>query len=86
MLTSGLWAYSRHPNYFGEVLFWWGLYLFAVAAEPAFWWAIFGPLAMTMLFIFISVPMMEKHLMERKPCYAESRAGVPKLFPWFFVK
>ena len=83
VLKSGLWAYSRHPNYFGEVLFWWGLYLFAVAATPAYWWAIFGPAAMTLLFVFISVPMIEKHMIRRKPGYAESRAGVSKLFPWF---
>jgi steroid 5-alpha reductase family enzyme len=83
VLTSGLWAYSRHPNYFGEVLFWWGLYLFAVAAEPAYWWAIFGPLAMTVLFVFISVPMIEKHMAAGRLDYLKIRTGVPKLLPRF---
>lgn len=86
VLTSGLWAYSRHPNYFGEVLFWWGLYLFAVAAEPAYWWAIFGPLAMTALFIFISVPMIEKHMTGGRPNYQKIQTGVPKLLPRFSWK
>ncbi len=43
ILDSGLWALSRHPNYFGEVLFWWGIWLFGVAAHPSSWWTIAGP-------------------------------------------
>lgn len=82
VLSSGLWEYSRHPNYFGEVLFWWGLYLFALAADTTYWWTIFGPIAMTALFLFISVPMIEKHMEKRKPGYTRSRAGVSKLVPW----
>jgi len=86
ILSSGLWAYSRHPNYFGEVLFWWGLFLFALAAGPASWWVIIGPIAITLLFIFISVPMIEKHMIKRKPDYADNRHGVSSLMPWFTRK
>ena len=43
ILKTGLWAWSRHPNYFGEMGFWWGLWLFGLAADPAWWWTIVGP-------------------------------------------
>lgn len=43
VLDTGLWAICRHPNYLGELSFWWGLYLFALAADPSTWWAIVGP-------------------------------------------
>ena len=83
ILTSGLWAYSRHPNYFGEVLFWWGLYLFALTAAPSYWWTVAGPVLITLLFIFISVPLIEKHMKKRKPDYAVKRQGVSAWIPWF---
>jgi len=82
-ITTGLWAYSRHPNYFGEVLFWWGLYLFALAADLAYWWVIIGPLCVTMLFIVVSIPMMDKHILKTKPAYAETMKKVSALAPWF---
>jgi steroid 5-alpha reductase family enzyme len=83
LLASGLWASSRHPNYFGEILFWWGLWLFAVAARPAAWWSVVGPLVITALFLFISIPMMERHLLARRPAYAEYQRRVSRLLPWF---
>ena len=83
ILSSGLWAYSRHPNYFGEVIFWWGLFLFGLAAAPSYWWTIVGPVLITALFIFISIPMIEKHMKKRKPDYAVKRQGVSAFIPWF---
>lgn len=80
---SGLWSLSRHPNYFGEVLFWWGLYLFVPLMYPSFRWAIVGPLAILLLFLGISVPLMERHLLARHPLYAEYRQRVSTFFPWF---
>jgi len=50
IINRGFWAYSRHPNYLGEIIFWWGLYIFALAASPAYWWTIVGPVAVTTLF------------------------------------
>ncbi|MFX1589568.1 MAG: DUF1295 domain-containing protein [Promethearchaeota archaeon] len=50
IITKGLWAYSRHPNYFGEILFWWGLFLFGLSADMSFYWAIIGPISITILF------------------------------------
>ena len=81
LLKTGLWAYSRHPNYFGEILFWWGIYLFGLAANPNYWWFIIGPISITLLFIFISIPMIEKRMLARRPEYVEYMANTPPLFP-----
>jgi steroid 5-alpha reductase family enzyme len=83
ILDSGLWALSRHPNYFGEVLFWWGLWLFGLAAAPAWAWTVAGPLAITALFLGISIPMMDRHLLEHRPQYAEHRKRRSAFVPWF---
>lgn len=83
IMSDGLWAYSRHPNYFGEVMFWFGLFLFAISANPSYWWVIIGPLTMASLFLFISIPMMEKHLIRKKPHYEEHKKRVSPFFPWF---
>ena len=83
LLTDGLWKYSRHPNYFGEILFWWGVYLFGLSANPVYWWTFAGPLAITLMFRFISVPLIEKHMKRKRPHYADQRKGVPYILPWF---
>ena len=68
VLNTGLWAYSRHPNYFGEFLIWWGFYLFAFTAGA--WWTIFSPLLMTILLLKVSgVSLMEKGITERRSEY-----------------
>jgi steroid 5-alpha reductase family enzyme len=77
----GLWAVSRHPNYLGQIGFWWGLWLFALAADPSWWWTVVGPLAMVALFVAVSVPMMDARSLERRPGYAEHMAAVPALIP-----
>jgi steroid 5-alpha reductase family enzyme len=82
VLDKGLWAYCRHPNYLGEVLFWWGLYLFGLAAEPAWAWSVVGPLSITLLFVFISVPWMDRRLLLRHPAWAQSMKSLPALLPW----
>jgi len=71
ILDTGLWALSRHPNYFGEVLFWWGVYLFGLAANSAWWWTIIGPVVVTGLFLGVSIPMMDKRMLARHPGYAQ---------------
>jgi steroid 5-alpha reductase family enzyme len=62
---DGLWGRFRHPNYLGEIGFWWGLWLFALAADPSWWWTVIGPLAMVALFARVSIPMMNQRLRER---------------------
>ena len=79
---SGLWRYSRHPNYLGEMLFWWGLAIFSLAATGFVWWAWLGALAMTAMFRFSSLPMMERRMLERRPAYAERQKRVPLVVPW----
>jgi steroid 5-alpha reductase family enzyme len=81
LLESGLWRYSRHPNYFGEVGFWWGLYLFALAAHPGLWWTAIGPVAITLLFMFVSIPMIDRRMLSRRPAYRERMARVSPLVP-----
>lgn len=80
---GGLWAYSRHPNYFGEVVFWWGMFLFALGADAAYWWTVFGPLGVTVLFLVVSLPLIEDRMIERRDDYSEVQAEVSKLIPWF---
>jgi steroid 5-alpha reductase family enzyme len=81
-IKTGLWAISRHPNYLGEITFWWGLYFFALAANPLYWWVVIGPIIITLMFGFISIPMIEKRLMERKSDYADYCRKVPMLLPF----
>lgn len=79
--ATGLWAWCRHPNYLGELSFWWGLWLFGLAADPAWWWTIVGPLALTAMFAFASIPMIDRRSVERRPGYAEHIERVPALLP-----
>lgn len=60
LLRSGLWKYSRHPNYLGEILFWWGVGLYSVFAMLGRWYLLIGALLNTVLFLTVSIPMMEK--------------------------
>jgi steroid 5-alpha reductase family enzyme len=73
VLRRGLWALSRHPNYLGEVLFWWGLWLFGVAADPAWAWTAIGPAAITALFTFVSVPWMDRRMEAGHPGWRTGR-------------
>ena len=76
-----VWMYSRHPNYLGEMLFWTGLYLFFAALCPQIWYKGLGFLSIIALFLFVSIPMMEKHNLERRPDYAQYQARTPMLIP-----
>lgn len=82
ILDSGLWKYSRHPNYFGELAFWYGLFLIGLGAAPGEWWRGVGALAMTILFVFISIPMIDKRMQAKRPQYAERKKHVSALIPW----
>jgi steroid 5-alpha reductase family enzyme len=79
---TGLWKFSRHPNYFGEISFWWGLYFFALGVSITNWWMIVGPLSITLLFLLISIPMIEKRHQKRKPEYLDYNKRVSKIIPW----
>ena len=83
VMDSGLWRYTRHPNYFGEACVWWGLWLMALAG--AGWggaWSVVSPLLMTVLLLKVSgVSLLEKDITERRPAYrdyiARTNAFVP---------
>ncbi|MBQ3673321.1 MAG: DUF1295 domain-containing protein [Paludibacteraceae bacterium] len=68
----GLWKHGRHPNYFGEIQFWWGIWIMYAGLNGLDWF-ILGPIAMTALFMGISIPLMEKRQLANKPGYAEYR-------------
>ena len=84
IMKTGLWALSRHPNYFGEWLFWAGLALFGLAAVPsAWWWVLPGAIAMLVMFLVASIPMIDKRSVERRPEYQVHTARVSGFVPWF---
>ena len=81
VLASGLWRYTRHPNYFGEALLWWGYFTIAVAAGGA--WTAFAPLLMTILLLKVSgVALLEKDIGERRPDYRAYLERTSAFIPW----
>ena len=70
---TGLWRRGRHPNYFGEISMWWGVWLM-YASLCGLDWLVLGPIAMTALFLFISIPLMESRQLANKPAYASYRS------------
>lgn len=82
VLDRGLWRYSRHPNYFGDALLWWGLWLVAVGAGGA--WTAVGPALMSFLLVKVSgVAPLERSLVERRPGYADYVRRTPAFVPRF---
>lgn len=82
VMDRGVWSWSRHPNYFGELMFWASLALFGIAAAPGeTWWLFIGLVAMLAMFLGASIPMMEERSLQRRPHYQEVIARVPMLVP-----
>jgi steroid 5-alpha reductase family enzyme len=79
----GLWGWSRHPNYFGECTFWFGLWLLGVGASSgdALWTAV-GPVGMVSLFVFGTIPLMEKRSLARRPAFADVQRRISMFVPW----
>lgn len=82
-IDEGLWSVSRHPNYFGEIMMWWGLYVIYFSAERQLDAIIIAPILMTLLFLFISIPMMETKILLSRPEYKTYQSQVSMLIPWF---
>ena len=83
VLDHGLWRYTRHPNYFGDAVLWWGLYAIAVAT-PDGWLTVSSPALMTFLLMRVSgVTLLEQSLITSKPGYRAYIARTPAFFPWF---
>ncbi len=82
IMKQGLWRYTRHPNYFGEALMWWGIYLVAASA-PYGWLMIFSPALITGLLVFVSgVPLLEKRYKDNAEFQQYARE-TNKFVPWF---
>lgn len=67
IINIGLWKYSRHPNYLGEITIWFGVSFILIIARLNYWYLLFGAVINLLMFIFISIPMEEKHMLEYKP-------------------
>lgn len=81
VMQSGLWRYSRHPNYFGECCFWWGMFLMGVTTATV--WTVISPLLMTVLLLKVSgVTLLEKDIAQRRPAYRDYVASTSAFFPW----
>jgi steroid 5-alpha reductase family enzyme len=81
VLSTGLWRYSRHPNYFGECCVWWGIWLLALASGA--WWTIVSPLLMTVLLLKISgVALLERDIAEHRPGYRDYVRRTSAFVPW----
>lgn len=82
VMDRGLWRFTRHPNYFGDCLVWWGLYGVALGADGGAF-TVFAPVVMTFLLTKVSgVPLLERSLKERRPGYAAYIARTSGFFPW----
>lgn len=80
--SQGLWRFTRHPNYFGDFLVWWGLTLLAFAGGAP-WWIIISPVVLSFLLIRVSgVSLLEKTLKQRTPAYEEYMRRTSSFFPW----
>jgi steroid 5-alpha reductase family enzyme len=80
IMTSGLWRFTRHPNYFGEVTLWWGIFLICLSVQGS-WWTIIGPVTITYLILKVSgTPMLER-LYADNPEYAEYIRNTSSFIP-----
>ncbi len=80
VMDRGLWRYSRHPNYFGEAVFWWGVWIASASMGGA--WTVFSPLLMTWLLTRVSgVPLLEADMQQRSPAYRDYLLSTPRFVP-----
>ena len=83
VMDRGLWRYTRHPNYFGETLIWWGIFLIVLSA-PGSWWTLISPILITVTLIKITgIALTEKIILEKKSKYSDYISKTSAFFPWF---
>ena len=82
-MNISLWKYSRHPNYLGEVLFWWGLYLMTLSVNLNFWWLFICPLSMTLMFTLVTCTMMDNRSLLNRSDYSTYMAKTSQLLLWW---
>lgn len=81
IMNRGLWRYTRHPNYFGDFLVWWGFGVFALVVGE--WMTLLGPVVMSVLLLRVSGKALLEKTMKKRPGYAEYLATTSGFFPWF---
>lgn len=79
-IRNGLWKHSRHPNYLGEILMWWGVGAFCVVNMPSYWYFIIGAVLNNLLFLLVSVPMADGR-QSRKEGFEQYKKETRMLFP-----
>ncbi|MDD3995458.1 MAG: DUF1295 domain-containing protein, partial [Bacilli bacterium] len=85
IMTSGLWKYTRHPNYFGESVMWWGIFLITINSSLGYF-GIISPIFITFLLVFVSgIPLLEKKYENNKE-FQEYAKKTSKFIPWFVKK
>lgn len=86
VMDRGLWAYTRHPNYFGEFLIWWGIF-FVTLSTPGNWWTIISPIIVTAVLLKMTgIPLTEAALIERRPGYNSYIKRTSAFVPWWPAK
>ena len=82
VMDRGLWRYTRHPNYFGECLMWWGLFVIVVS-DPGNAWTVVSPLIISVVLLKMTgIALTEKLSVEKRPGYREYTERTPAFFPW----
>ena len=81
IINVGFWKYSRHPNYFGEITFWYGVLAIFIVNDFSYWYVIFGAILINLLFLCISIPLEEKKLITYKEGYDEYKKRARMLIP-----
>ena len=82
VMDRGLWAYTRHPNYFGEFLIWWGIFLITLAT-PGSWWTAICPIIVTAVLLKMTgIPLTEEALVKRRPGYDNYIKRTSAFVPW----
>lgn len=79
-IRSGIWKYSRHPNYLAEIIMWWAIGLQTICVIPSIWYFIFGAVLNTMLFVFVSIPLADGR-QKTKPGFSDYKAQTFALLP-----
>ena len=81
-MKKGLWQYSRHPNYLGEILFWWGLFFMTISLDTNYWYLFVCPLVMNLMFSLITCRMMDQRSLERRSDYEAYMHSTRQLIIW----
>jgi steroid 5-alpha reductase family enzyme len=83
VMDRGLWRFSRHPNYFGESLIWWGFFLIALSV-PGAWWTVACPALITLVLLKMTgVALTERTIVETRPAYRDYQRRTRPFIPWF---